>query len=97
MIEHRICALGINAHNDESCMGIAPIQVSIAHRLIQSALTIQSRRYIFIRTNEKYIDKRSNFVTTGKKITNEFVKARLSTVYLQLKFEETQNDFFLNN
>ena len=48
-------------------MGIQPALLLLVERMKQSALTIRQRRQIFIRNSEKFIDRRSTFVTTGKK------------------------------
>ena len=66
-----ICALGINAQNDQGCTGIEPALQFSAAGLKQSEITIRSRRRICIRNNNKHINKRFNFVTNGKKIMNE--------------------------
>ena len=59
--------LDINAHNDQACTGIETILVvSSAAGLQLSALTTQLWKHICIQNNEKCIDRRSNFVTTGK-------------------------------
>ena len=64
----RICALGINVHNDVAWMRIEPILFSSEAGLKQNALTIRPQRHTFVQSNEKYMDRQSNFVTTGKKI-----------------------------
>ena len=45
------------------------------------------------RSNEKYIDRRSNFVTTDKNNHEWIVKFLVSIAYLYLKFDEIQNDY----
>ena len=52
-------------------MGIEPALRFPAPGLKQSAQTIRLFTYIFIRNNEKYVDRRSGSLTTVKKITNE--------------------------
>ena len=69
--DNQICALDINPHNDQGCTGIGPVLLSLAAGQNQTALTIWSRRHTSNRNNEKYIDKRSNFVNTDKKVMNE--------------------------
>ena len=59
---NRISALNINVHRHKGCMGIEPVLLSSEKGLKQSALTI--RRHISNQNNKKYIDRRSNFVTT---------------------------------
>ena len=51
------------------------------------------QRHISRQKNEKYVERRSIFVTTGKKIHEWVVKAGLLIVYLKLKFDEIQNDY----
>ena len=41
-------------------------------RISISSIVFYIGRRIFIRNNEKYIDRQSNFVTSGKKMMNEF-------------------------
>ena len=52
-------------------MGIEAIVQNSAAGLKQSALIIRPQGHISIENNEKYLDRRSNFVTTGKKIMNK--------------------------
>ena len=52
-------------------MGIEPVLLFSKVELKQNVLTIPPRRHISIQNNEKYIDRQSNFVITGKKIMNE--------------------------
>ena len=68
---NQICALDINACNDQDCMEIKSTLLSSAVRLKESALTIWPQRHISIPNNKKYNDKWSDFVTIGKKIMNE--------------------------
>ena len=65
--EHTI----IFVSNDQGCAGVESTVLFSAVGLRQSALYIRLRRYTSPRNNWKYIDRRSNFVTTGKKIMNE--------------------------
>ena len=60
--------------------------------LKQSALTDRAYKCFFIRSNEKYIGRRYNFVTTGKENQEFVVKTGLSIVYLQIMFDEIQKD-----
>ena len=55
--------------------------------------TIWPRRHFSKKNNGKYIDRRSNDIITGQKIRNELLKIELSIAYLQLKVNETQNDY----
>ena len=68
-IYNRICALDDNARNDFT--GIEPALLNLATELKLNALTIRPRKHVSIRNNEKYIDRRSNFVATSKKIMND--------------------------
>ena len=63
--------LDINAHIDQGCTGIEFAFLASVTELKRTALAIRHED-ISNRNNEKYIDRRSNFATTGKKIMNEF-------------------------
>ena len=52
-------------------MGIEQVFLPSAAELKQSTVTMQTRRHISTQSNEKYIEKRFNFVTIGTKITND--------------------------
>ena len=64
-------SIHINIHINQRCTGIEPILLPTAPGLKQSVLTIQPRRHTFNQNDEKYVDRRSIFDTTGIKITNE--------------------------
>ena len=67
------------------------VGLSLGEGLKKSALTIRPQRYISNRNNKKYINRCSNFVTTGKKVMNAFQKLENELyIYLQLKFVEMQ-------
>ena len=61
----------INIHNDRGYTGIELALQSLATGLKQSALTIRQRKHSSTQNNEKFINSRSNFITTDKKIMNE--------------------------
>ena len=71
---NRICVFEIINHIDQGCTGIEPVLLSLAEEKKQSALTTQPRKHIPSRNNGKYVDSRSNCVTTGRKIMNELQK-----------------------
>ena len=55
-------------HNCQACTGIDQAVLSSVAKLKQNALTTRPWRHISNSNNEKYTDKRSSFVTTGRKI-----------------------------
>ena len=61
----------INNRKAQVCTGLEPSFLFLELGRAQNTLTIRPQKHIFTRSNEKYIDKRSNIVTTGKKIMNE--------------------------
>ena len=66
-----ICLFDINAHNNQCYSEIEHAFLSSAAEVKQCAIIIPPQRYIPIKKNEKYTDRRSNYVTTSKKIINE--------------------------
>ena len=65
-----ICSLDIIAHNDQGCSWFVPVHLYSTVELKQIALTIQPGKHL---NNEKYMERHSNLVTTGKKIVNSII------------------------
>ena len=87
--------LDINPHiNDQDFTEIGSTLLSSADRLKHSVVNTRPRRHFCNRNNGKYVDRRSNSITIGQKIRNKLFKTRVSIVYLQFKFDETQNGYF---
>ena len=87
-----IFVLEINAHNDQSCKTIESTLPFSAAGIKQNVLIVRPRRYISNHNKEKYIDRRSDFVTTRKKNPKRILKSWPSIIYLQLKFDDIQNN-----
>ena len=66
-----VYAFDFNIHADQGCTGIKPVLLSSADGQKQSMLTIRLRRNTSTRNNDNYIERRSNFVTTGMKVMSE--------------------------
>ena len=63
--------------------------IYLSEKLKSSVLTAQTGRHFSNWKNIKFIDSRSNSVTTVQKIMNKLLKkTRVSITYLQLKFDE---------
>ena len=69
--------------------------VSSVERLEHSVLNARPLRPFSNRNNGKYVDRRSNAIVTHQKMRNELLKSRVSIVYLQLNFNEIQNDYLV--
>ena len=74
-------------------MGIEPALLTSVDGLKQSTLVIRPRIHTSNRNNGKYVAGGVNSFITHQKIIYELQKleSRVSTVHLQLKFDETQN------
>ena len=73
---NRICVLDFDLHNYQGCTGIEPVLLSSAEGLKQSAVTTWPWRHLSNRNNGKYIDRRSDGVTTSQEITNKQQKLK---------------------
>ena len=58
----------LNDYNDRVCTGNEPALLSSAAGLKQSGLTIPPLSHISLLNNEKYINKRSNFLPLVRKL-----------------------------
>ena len=83
----------IITHNNLGCTEIECALLFSTEGLKQSELTTRTRRHISNLNNGKYIDRRSNSVTTDQNVIDDLKKTRILIVYLQLKFDEIQNDY----
>ena len=66
-----VFCLDINAHNDQICTEIEPTLLFSKEGQKQSAFSIRSGKQFSMQNNGKYIDKRSNEVTTAQAIMKE--------------------------
>ena len=69
-----IGAFVIYAHNYQGCTGIKSALLSSSEGLTLGVLTFRRRRRIHIRKKDKYIGRRSNFVSICKKMMHELKK-----------------------
>ena len=84
--------LYINGNNDQVCTGIKPTILFSAEGPKLSAVTTQPWRHISNRNSGKYTDRLSRFYHWRE--NHEWVvKIRVSIAYIQLKFDEIQNDY----
>ena len=90
VIQHTIGFLFLTLMVTTDCTGFEPALLYSSEELKQRALTARPRSHFSNRNKEKYLDRRSNNVTTDQKHMNE---PQNSILYLQLKFDEIQNDY----
>ena len=89
---NQIYALGINAPNDLGWRGMEPALQSSAQELNRSALTDQIQKLSCELNSRMCIERRSSGVITRQTIKNK-VKTQVSIAYIQIKFDEIQNDY----
>ena len=88
-----ICALGINVHNNQNCTGIEPALLSLAGGTEEECGN-HSATKTHLYSKQREIYRQTIWLWCHTYVIHEWVvNGRVLIAYLQLKFDEIQNDY----